>query len=382
MNQFQTKLFNDLMTLTVENDDFSFRDFNLDEKHIARIFNYRLGSYSAFCKDNAMNCRGTMFLLKNNEPKELLSLPMEKFFNNEENPKTQKLDFSIENIKYISNKLDGSLISTWSYNNELKLKSKGSIVSKEVAAATKILDNSQYAELKEGIKKLEELGFTIDLEYTSPNNRIVIEYNEEKLSIVNIRNKENGESFLVDDLPAEFNFLKKFEVETFKPNNFNDFLKEIESLKNFEGLVVCLKNNQRVKIKTLNYLNLHHAKDAVNFREEITDFRRLYNCVVNEQADDLKSLLRDMPEVIKVIEKIEEQVIPNFNHMIKEVETFYNENKHLDKKIYAQEGQKINDGFFQLKMMKYLGKEVDFKGFAVKNQNLFYKEKNATKLKP
>ena len=104
MNQFQTKLFNDLMTLTVENDDFSFRDFNLDENHIARIFNYRLGTYSAFCKDNAMNCRGTMFLLKNNEPKELLSLPMEKFFNNEENPKTQKLDFSIENIKYISNK--------------------------------------------------------------------------------------------------------------------------------------------------------------------------------------------------------------------------------------------------------------------------------------
>ena len=49
-----------------------------------RIFNYRLASYTSFQKQDAKNCRGTMFDITDINKPILVSLPPEKFFNYEE----------------------------------------------------------------------------------------------------------------------------------------------------------------------------------------------------------------------------------------------------------------------------------------------------------
>jgi Straboviridae RNA ligase 1 len=86
MNEYQTKLYNDLMTLCDTSESFFFKDEPIGHNKYGfktfRIFNYRLCSYSDFLNESALECRGIMFEvdLKGN-PIRLASLPMNKFFN-------------------------------------------------------------------------------------------------------------------------------------------------------------------------------------------------------------------------------------------------------------------------------------------------------------
>ena len=94
MNTYQTKLFNELMTLVEGNEGFFFNDWELEEFHF-RNFAYRLASYTDFLEPSALECRGHMFEIdKDGNPIRLASLPPAKFFNHLENPFTMDLDLS------------------------------------------------------------------------------------------------------------------------------------------------------------------------------------------------------------------------------------------------------------------------------------------------
>ena len=127
MNRYQNTLYRDLLTLVEESEAFYYKDFQLADRWY-RIFNYRLASYSDFLKPGALECRGIMFEIEpeHGAPKRLASLPMEKFFNLNENPFTMGLDLST--IIDFELKADGSLMSSyWHEDGEatwLMLKSK------------------------------------------------------------------------------------------------------------------------------------------------------------------------------------------------------------------------------------------------------------------
>ena len=83
MNEFQTKLYNELLELTGTNEAFFFKDQVLDDITY-RVFAYRLASYSDFLLPSALECRGIMFEMKDGNPIRLAAMPMEKFFNDGE----------------------------------------------------------------------------------------------------------------------------------------------------------------------------------------------------------------------------------------------------------------------------------------------------------
>ena len=89
MNTWQQKLYDDLMALVEESEAFYYKDF-LAEGVIYRIFNYRLASYTEFLRPGALECRGHMFEVTDDSREaraiRLASLPVEKFFNLNENP--------------------------------------------------------------------------------------------------------------------------------------------------------------------------------------------------------------------------------------------------------------------------------------------------------
>ena len=58
-------------------------------------------------------------------------------------------------------------------------------------------------------------------------------------------------------------------------------------MQNIEGYVIRLASGQRVKIKTAWYLALHHTKDSINSP------RRLFEAVLEEATDDMRSLFYD-----------------------------------------------------------------------------------------
>jgi len=369
MNNYQQKLYDDLLSLAESNEAFFYKDFTRGEK-IYRIFNYRLASYMDFLEPSAMECRGIMFEVdQDNNAIRLASLPMEKFFNLNENPMTMELDLSV--IDDIELKADGSLISTYMHGGELCLKTKGSLESDQAIAAMKWLNDNEV--LYQALYHLTELGHTINMEWCAPDNRIVISYSEPHLTVLNIRSHSSGKYVSKDELREELPALKKilqvwvakFTIDM-SYDSYTDFVAAIPDMEGIEGYVIRLPSGQRVKIKTEWYLVQHRAKDSINSP------RRLFEACIEGATDDLRSLFHTDPIVIGMIEEMEKFAEGVYNHTVDSIERFYERNKGLERKEYAILGQKeLDKKIFGLAMSKYLGRGVDYKHFMRKNYKSF-----------
>lgn len=134
-------LYDDLISLCSQDDTFYYKDVRLYSVKY-RIFNYRLCSYATFQSRKAsLNCRGTMFNITNPKDVQLVSLPLEKFFNYEEGF-GRKQFHERGQFGDKMDKMDGTLISTFLHgiaSKEVRLKSKLSLTSKQVTEAMQLL---------------------------------------------------------------------------------------------------------------------------------------------------------------------------------------------------------------------------------------------------
>jgi T4 RnlA family RNA ligase len=355
MNQYQTQLFTELQALIASNEAFYAQTFE-SNGHIYKIYNYRLASYTDFLAPSALESRGVMFEVDaSDDPVELKVLPQPKFFNAYENPFTMDLDFTA--VDAIYDKLDGSLMSTYMEDGQLKLKSKGSISSEQALAAMDWLDNPDQAMLYHNLASATEKGWTINLEFMSPNYRIVLGYMNTHCKVLNARNREDGSFVEYDLLQSTFgahNVVSRVIVDDTKT-----FIDNIPGMQDdIEGYVVWLSDGRVVKIKLTKYLSLHHAKDSVN------NPRRLFECILDEGVDDLRGMFYTDAVAMMMIDQMQVKVDHMFNSMVNEVETFYEMNKHLDRKDYAVKGQaEVSPMYFSRAMNLYLGKSPDYKQF-------------------
>ena len=353
MNAYQIQLFNDLNTLVANNEAFYKQQFE-EDGHIYWIYNYRLASYTDFQSPRALECRGHMFEVDSTgSVVRLASLPPEKFFNLNENPMSMNLDLT--QVDEILLKADGSLMSTYLHNETLKLKSKGSISSEQCLAAMDWLESRPL--FTRALKSLNDLNWTVNLEWCSPVHRIVIGYMDPHLKVLNARNRTTGAYMDYQTLCDVFS--TENVIDRIQVSDPVAFVASIPSMtEDIEGYVVRLKSGQRVKIKTDKYLSLHHAKDSVN------NPRRLFEAILDEGIDDLRSLFYTDVVAMKMIDEMQIKVDHMYNSMVKLVEEFYEANKHLDRKDYAIKGQSdLERLYFGLAMTKYLDKPVDYKGF-------------------
>jgi RNA ligase len=361
MNHYQQTLYADLMTLCTDTEVFYFQDFQLDGKTY-RIFNYRLSSYTDFMRPNALECRGHMFEVQGDVAVRLASLPQSKFFNLNENPSTMGLDLGT--IISVEPKADGSLISTFIHNGTLRLKSKGSINSDQANAAMAYLDRPENQLYKMALYACAADGRTVNLEWVGPSNRIVLPYGSDHLLLLNVRDHDTGKTHYMsidndDDMESVLDFRKtRYSYPLNIVGSKADFVAGIPSMTNIEGFVVRLASGQCVKVKTTWYLALHHTKDS------ITNPRRLFEAVVDECVDDLRSLFWDDPIANCMIDEMQNRVDGIYNHLIVLVERFYEANKELSRKDYAIKGQEeLPRLYFVLAMNLLLGKQNDYKSF-------------------
>ncbi len=367
---FAQETYKNLMELISKNEAFFFKDFTLQDKTY-RIMNYRLASWSLFQEPSALNCRGIMYDVTDETNVKLVSLPPEKFFNYEEG--------GVEHTKGKLGdkmvKMDGSLISTYTHNGEMFFKSKGSLFSSQALDAMKLINKDEFSQFKNELVKLVELGYTVNLEYTSPENRIVIPYQTEELTVLSVRSHENGQNYfatklksLLDDLGMTaikdnmvyHESLHNHQIEQLK------FVDDVRAEQEGEGYVVEIVLDENTsyltKIKNTKYLTLHQTKDSVN------SAKRLFEAVIEEASDDLRSMFADDPYVLNKVAEMENHVQPIFNHIVKTVEDFHKENKDLVRKDYAIKAQKEQPDFMGLLMNAYLNKPIDFKEFAKKHR--------------
>lgn len=370
VNTNQTTLFTNLMALCGPHQE-SF--YYVDHRHdgdMYRIFLYRMASYTEFLQPSALECRGHTFRIDaDGNPLEFVSMPMEKFHNYMECPLTMNLDLST--IDMVMDKLDGSLISTVKTPNGFILKSKGSLSSEQAKAASALIRTPAYASLYQYCVAMVSAGYTVNFEFCSPDNRIVIGYMEPSLKVLNVRSKLDG-SYISHASIVE-SLGQKFVVETHPvPEDPDAWIESVyKTDENIEGYIVKLACGKVFKVKTEKYCTLHHTKDS------ITIPRRLFEACINGGADDLRSMFATDALAMAQIDEMDEKVRKLYNRIHMDVHGFYNAHKDAyndtdnPRKYFALAGQQDvtiqQEGTFGLVMALYLGKDANVEEFMIKN---------------
>lgn len=353
------QLYNDLVTLT-ESDAFYSQDFTYDGESY-KVFNYRLASYTEFLKPGAIECRGIMYRVTDPANIELVTLPMQKFYNLGENPSTIGLDLS--KVDTIELKADGSLMSTFMHKGKLRLKSKGSLYSQQAIDAQQWL-NEVNPDLKTRLAVTDFDGWTVNGEWCGPDNRIVIAYDKPHMVVLNARNRSTGSYMSRAELVQRFGVNVNPDVDT-KGLDVEQFVNSIAGITDSIEGYVCRIGDQFFKVKTDQYKKLH------SIVSDIRSPRKLYEATVLECLDDALSLFTD-PVDRKMIDEFQRIVGRIHNQLVVVVDSFCAANAHLNRKEFALLGQqKLQKHEFGLAMQQYAGKEVDYKKFMLKSYELF-----------
>ncbi len=348
------------MTLVEGNEAFFFNDWELDGKWY-RNLNYRLASYTDFCEPDALECRGIMFEVseegENATMVRLASIGFPKFHNLFECPFTMGIDLST--VVELADKADGSLITTYIHDGELQVKTKGSLASDQAINANALLHLEENAHFRAELIKAEQLGCTVICEFLAPDNRIVLPYFKPELRVLGVRSREDGSFIHFDEIDCEhFPEILNRWTKIIKTDDTEAYINSVSDMQHIEGVVARLPSGQYFKVKCQWYLALHHTKDS------ITIPRRLFEAVLEEATDDLRTLFHDDELAIQMIVDMETFVEGKYNHMVDSVERFYERNKHMERKEFAILGQEeLNRMYFGLAMQRYVGKDVDYKTF-------------------
>lgn len=364
----QEKIFHDLNNLCTTNEAFFFKDFTSIGGGTYRIFSYRLASYSDFLAPNAFEARGSMWEIKEDGSYiRCACRTLNKFFNAYENPFTMfpKEMLSTE-IKLAMDKLDGSVISTFMDNDGvLRVKSNGSLHSEHAHNSNAMIHDNK--ELLDALIEADLAQYTVTLEYTSPEFRIVLPYQVDDLTVLSLRHRATGDILSGSDLQKEFPILYKYSVfencgeinSTFPMREtLKDSIDAVRSMQDIEGFVVQLHDGTMFKIKTDWYCALHFTKDSINVDS------RLYEAVLQGASDDLKQLFSTDPYCTEKIEKMENLIFLCYNKLQDEVESFVQKHKHLERKAYAEMVKSTLSTDLNrqgLAFALYNGKPVDYK---------------------
>ena len=313
------------MKIVKDNSDvFYFKDEEVKDKTF-RIFNYRLGSYSDFLPEGAEELRGLTIELDTGK----VWYSLHKFFNNNENPFTmdEHEKWNTDDEIEVTEKLDGSLIQLILIDDYVRVKTKGTFNSEQAMNAQMLLDNEP--ELKVILKGLIEEGYFPLMEYISPFNQIVVDYDKSELKILQIRDKDGNY--------MDYDFIISRVPEKYVTKKYNYSLKELEELQEtvtgLEGWVVRNKSDknrktQFRKFKTEWYFALHHLMSPNELVEN-----KLIEHIVNETIDDIMSNLKG--DKFKKVEEVRDLVSHDFNHKLKRAIELLKEKESMDRKDFA-----------------------------------------------
>jgi T4 RnlA family RNA ligase len=352
MNTSQKQLYQDLISVASDSkkdSPFYYVDQETENECFYRIFGYFLTTETDWeVSQNTFWSRGTMFLLdKNKSPIKLICLPMKKFFNLNENKFSAVSNRILNENIVVTEKLDGSLMSTYiDQNGALKLKSKMSIKSEHCEKAMDLLNSNKYKDLKHALLHATAVyHHTVDLEWTSPNNRIVLGYTTDSLTVLSAQCRNT--LAIVNPIGA----LQPWVVH--KPRK--DVLQTVKDSKGIEGYVIEFEDKTRVKIKSDWYSALHRTKDIISTP------KNLYEACLGEQVDDLISMFIGDEATLNQIKTMQDRAKNDFYQLKGTCDAFHFTNKDLNRKDYALKGQEVLARHeFGIVMNLYCNKNCDY----------------------
>jgi RNA ligase len=281
--------------------------FIFDEKYKTTTVCYNYTDKNTFETPLRRELRGIVF----GENGHIISRPLHKFFNLGEKEETQivKLDFT--KPFNLLEKLDGSMIHNVCLNAEIgeyALKSKKSYDSDVAKAATDFVSKSkEWGRLFEVCTRNN---VTAICEFTSPKNRIVINYGDNpNMTLLHFRHNATGEYLSIDS------FITNFEIGSVKKHNYKsigELTNFLKTEKNIEGFVIDFGDGHMVKAKTDWYIDNHKIFSGLRVRDVV-------ELILDEKIDDIKSKISLNGGDLNDIARIEKDVIDKINNLKGEV---------------------------------------------------------------
>jgi len=286
-------------------------------------FTYRLALVDDFkAYKGTRNLRGITF---RGDTKELIALPLHKFWNLNENEYTQLDVIKNKKILHVTEKYDGSLVYFFMLGSRLYCKTKFNSAADQAYWAMNIVECNST--LKNSIIKLIKNNYTPIFELISPRNQVVIPYTEEKLKYICSRSMADG--------TYNFDYVEGCDpVGEFYLDDVNSIISTVKNFYGHEGLVVVFDDHDMIKIKNEEYLKLHKIKS--NILNEST----IANLVLNNKLDDIKDYLFSSDlNMIEYVCSLEKKIIDSYNNFIQSAQIFYNIYKDMPRKDYAIKAQ-------------------------------------------
>lgn len=309
---------------------------------------YVFSNEDTFENEHLRECRGITF----DEDGVILLRPLHKFFNLGEKHETGRSALPWKKTKRVMEKKDGSMISFAFYKGKIVAKTKKSFETPQAARALEFL--KQRHNYVHFIEKCDSFGWTPTFEWCSPKDRIVLDYKEDSLVLLHIRDKVTGEYLDLD-------LAETLGVETVNEHQVDPkkLIKTLKTDEGIEGYVIQFESGDMVKMKTDEYLKLHRS---ITFIRE----RDIAKLVLDEKLDDLKSLFKDHNFSVDKIKKVEDKVVAELLEIKKQSEKLFNDHKHLSRKDFALAVK--DQPFYGHAFVLYSGQEPDYKKWFAMNR--------------
>ena len=289
-------------------------DKKITIKHENELAIFKYGSEADFSEPLVREARGIIIDV---DKAEVRCVAFDKFGNYQESYAAD-IDW---NTAVVQDKIDGSIVKLWSYRGKWRWSTNGTIDAADASAN----DSLTYQDVINQAVNIDRISFealdqtkTYIFELVSPVTQVVIKYPMTKLIHIGTRsNKTMQESN--DWIGIE------------KPNTYSlGSLKEcVEAAKNLnsnqqvskEGFVVVDGNWDRIKIKSPEYLALHHMVNNHNYsKDKMIELIR--------SGANIEELILNFPDCAHIIRYYQwqiEELRYNATKMIYKARSLYNE---------------------------------------------------------
>ena len=226
-------------------------------------------------------CRGITFC---SETGAVISRKFHKFFNvgQKEETRAHRVDFSKPHV--IMEKLDGSMITPLWRNNKIIWCSKMGETFLTPIVNQFVQKRPEYEQIAQ---TFIDNNITPMFEFCSRQQRIVIDYPEDRLVLLAARYNDSGEYLPYSELcqVAHHHGVDVVRALPGSVGNILTFLEETRGLSGQEGWVIAFDDGTRLKVKAEEYIIAHRAKDSLAHEKNV-----LY-LVASDTIDDVLPVL-------------------------------------------------------------------------------------------
>jgi RNA ligase len=274
-------------------------------------------------------CRGLIF---DTESGKVIRRPFHKFFNVGEREETQPNKLSLETDHCILEKLDGSMVTPLRVEDTIRWATKMGVTDTAMSAERHVAKHRRYHDFA---RYMIERNWTPIFEWCSRYDRIVVEYQVDRLVFTGARQNITGEYLEYEHMLV---MAKEWDLDVVKATLFtngenivkdlSDILARTKGLTDSEGFIIRWHDGHMVKMKSDWYLTLHGAKDAISHEKNVIRF------IFENKLDDVRPSL--MENDLRRLDSFQTQVLTGFHNKVERVQNLLADStKRFDRKTFA-----------------------------------------------